>query len=396
MRRGVLVALALLLGATAVPAGAHDPSAELEDVRSEIETLTARINRSRAESREVAERLDSANARLSAVQDELIAAQAKVDAVSELIAGQEARLEELTGQLDDITQELAATKLLLEETEADLQIQAVEMYMNASSSMGTMVLNFRSASDLQVGLAYAGDVVGESEDLLDTFDFLRAEEERQQALVEGRRSEVEETISGLESERAQLEAEAARVEELRLEAERDLEEVRSLLADLNSRIAQAEQHKDGLEEDARRLERELVRMQAAGGEKPGVLAWPVNGWLSSPFGYRVHPILGTRRLHSGIDLAANSGSPISAAGSGVVLIAGPYGGYGNAVVIDHGGGLATLYAHQSSIAVSKGQAVATGDLLGYVGCTGLCTGPHLHFETRESGTPVDPMTYLRS
>ena len=396
MRRGALAALALVLAATAVPAGAHDPSSELEDVRTEIESLTARINRSRAESREVAEQLDSANARLSAVQDELVAAQAKVDAVSELIGGQEVRLEELTGQLDDITQELAATKLLLEETESNLQIQAVEMYMNASSSMGAMVLNFRSASDLQVGLAYAGNVVGESEDLLDTFDFLRAEEERQQALVEGRRSEVQETISGLEAERAELEAEAARVEELRLEAERDLEEVRSLLADLNSRISQAEQHKDGLEEDARRLERELAQMQTAGGEKPGVLAWPVNGWLSSPFGYRVHPILGTRRLHSGIDLAANTGSPISAAGSGVVIIAGPYGGYGNAVVIDHGGGLATLYAHQSRVAVSKGQSVATGDLLGYVGCTGLCTGPHLHFETREGGTPVDPMTYLRS
>jgi murein DD-endopeptidase MepM/ murein hydrolase activator NlpD len=213
--------------------------------------------------------------------------------------------------------------------------------------------------------------------------------------VEGRRSEVQETIAGLETERAELEAEASRVEALRLEAEQELEEVRSLLASLSTQIAQAEEHKEGLEEDAQRLERELARIQANSGEKPGVLAWPVNGWLSSPFGYRVHPILGTRRLHSGIDLAASSGSPISAAASGVVIIAAPYGGYGNAVVIDHGGGLATLYAHQSRIVVSKGQAVATGDLIGYVGCTGLCTGPHLHFETRESGVPVDPMKYLR-
>ncbi len=77
------------------------------------------------------------------------------------------------------------------------------------------------------------------------------------------------------------------------------------------------------------------------------------------------------------------------------MIAARYGGYGNAVVIDHGGGLATLYAHQSRIVVSKGQSVAKGDLIGYVGCTGLCTGPHLHFETRENGSPVDPMKYLR-
>jgi murein DD-endopeptidase MepM/ murein hydrolase activator NlpD len=99
-------------------------------------------------------------------------------------------------------------------------------------------------------------------------------------------------------------------------------------------------------------------------------------------------------MHTGIDFGASSGTPIRAAADGVVVSAGPLGGYGNATVIDHGNGLATLYGHQSSIVVAPGQRVSRGQVIGYVGCTGLCTGPHLHFEVRVRGTPVDPMQYL--
>ncbi len=116
--------------------------------------------------------------------------------------------------------------------------------------------------------------------------------------------------------------------------------------------------------------------------------------ITSPFGYRVHPILGTRRLHTGIDMSAGSGTPIRAAASGRVILAAYYGGYGNAVIIDHGGGISTLYAHQSRIAVSKGSQVGAGDTVGYVGSTGFSTGPHLHFEVRQNGTPVNPVSYL--
>ncbi len=122
--------------------------------------------------------------------------------------------------------------------------------------------------------------------------------------------------------------------------------------------------------------------------------WPLVGRLSSGFGTRVHPIFGTRRLHTGLDLGGRSGEPIYAAKGGVVISAGWRGGYGNAVVIDHGDGLTTLYAHQSSIAVSAGQSVAIGEVIGYVGSTGWSTGPHLHFELRYNGSPIDPLPYL--
>jgi murein DD-endopeptidase MepM/ murein hydrolase activator NlpD len=127
----------------------------------------------------------------------------------------------------------------------------------------------------------------------------------------------------------------------------------------------------------------------------GVLAVPIPGApITSGFGPRVHPIYGDVRVHTGVDFGASYGTAIHAAADGVVVSAGPLGGYGNATVIDHGNGLATLYGHQSSIIVSPGQHVSRGQVIGYVGCTGLCTGPHLHFEVRVRGTPVDPMQYL--
>jgi murein DD-endopeptidase MepM/ murein hydrolase activator NlpD len=121
---------------------------------------------------------------------------------------------------------------------------------------------------------------------------------------------------------------------------------------------------------------------------------PVNARAGSGFGFRVHPIFGTRRMHTGIDFGAPSGTPIFAAESGVVFSAGTRGGYGNATVIDHGGGISTLYAHQSRFGVSAGQQVTRGQVIGYVGSTGYSTGPHLHFEVRISGSPVDPAPYL--
>jgi murein DD-endopeptidase MepM/ murein hydrolase activator NlpD len=120
----------------------------------------------------------------------------------------------------------------------------------------------------------------------------------------------------------------------------------------------------------------------------------VAGGITSPFGYRIHPVLGRRILHAGDDLAASTGTPIHACLAGTVVIAGPQGGYGNAVVIDHGNGMATLYGHQSRIGVSVGQHVSAGQVIGYAGMTGLATGPHVHFEVRINGNPIDPTPYL--
>ena len=128
----------------------------------------------------------------------------------------------------------------------------------------------------------------------------------------------------------------------------------------------------------------------------GVMIWPTlkSGYITSPFGNRMHPIQGIVKAHHGIDISGAIGTPAFAAADGVVIYSGWMGGYGYAVVIDHGNGMSTLYAHNSEVAVSEGQDVGKGQVVAYAGSTGNSTGPHVHFEVRISGDPVDPMGYL--
>jgi murein DD-endopeptidase MepM/ murein hydrolase activator NlpD len=389
---GLVAVLAMSL---VVPAGAHTSVDELDEVQDEIEQLTAQINSARAQSSRVGEDLTAAQARLAEVHDALAVAEANVATKQAEIAAQEGRVAELEDQLRSVELQLLETTREIESTSQTLALQAVEMYMNASMPVGTMVLSFDSMSDLAVGWTYADGVAGRSEDLLDSFEFLRAEEDRQRGQVEESRSEAETILLELDGERAVLEAELAEAEALRADAETELGQVQYLLTRIRNDIAAAEQHKDGLEAEAAKIEAEIAAAQQSGGEAPGALRMPVNGWISSYYGWRVHPIFGTRRMHTGIDLAAIGGSPIYAAEAGTVIIAGLRGGYGNAVVIDHGGGLSTLYAHQSRLTVSVGEEVAAGERIGFVGCTGYCTGDHLHFEVHVNGKHTDPLPYLR-
>ena len=126
----------------------------------------------------------------------------------------------------------------------------------------------------------------------------------------------------------------------------------------------------------------------------GTMIWPVSGEITSPFGWRTHPIFGSQIFHSGIDIGAEYGTPIVAAQNGIVIEAGWIGGYGNTVMIDHGGGVVSLYGHNQSLAVDVGQSVSQGQVVSYCGSTGNSTGPHCHFEVRLNGEPVSPYNYL--
>ena len=137
-----------------------------------------------------------------------------------------------------------------------------------------------------------------------------------------------------------------------------------------------------------------VAAAGAGRAAPGRLAVPAAGPRTSDFGMRTHPVTGEQRLHAGLDIAGPAGAPIRAAAAGAVTFAGSLSGYGTTVTIDHGGGISTLYAHQSQVAVGAGQQVSAGQVIGRIGATGLVTGPHLHFEVRAGGTPQDPAGWL--
>jgi murein DD-endopeptidase MepM/ murein hydrolase activator NlpD len=217
-------------------------------------------------------------------------------------------------------------------------------------------------------------------------------------------------------ERAEKERDVVDAQRARLTAERDAEaavryQVTVAIADYQSLLQQVLTRKDEFEAQAKELESQSAAIAESLGRRQsqsessssassssgggGGLGDPLDSIrIVSPYGYRVHPIYGNVRLHTGDDLDADSGDPIRAAGDGVVVSAGWLGGYGNATLIDHGGGLATLYGHQSALLVSEGERVVKGQVIGRVGCTGSCTGPHLHYEVRIAGNPVDPTPYL--
>jgi murein DD-endopeptidase MepM/ murein hydrolase activator NlpD len=153
---------------------------------------------------------------------------------------------------------------------------------------------------------------------------------------------------------------------------------------------------DEMERTSKEMEAQIKNLQNKNHSALGTgrLMWPVTGRITSYFGWRVHPILHKKKYHSGLDIAVGTGTPIAAADTGVVIFCGRNGGYGNMIALDHGNEISTVYAHCSVLLVTNGQTVAKGDTIGKVGSTGFSTGPHLHFEVRKNGVPVNPMSSL--
>ena len=172
-------------------------------------------------------------------------------------------------------------------------------------------------------------------------------------------------------------------------------EKKQIYSILKAEEDQLEEQYNAMQRESRKLEQQIFAIQAKSGGAPvfkGKFIMPLNGRRSSGFGTRRHPISGKTKMHTGLDIAAPSGTRISAAGSGRVITAAYLNGYGNTVVIDHGGGISTLYGHCSRLYVKVGQTVNQGDRIAAVGSTGYSTGPHCHFEVRVNGKPVNPLS----
>ena len=191
------------------------------------------------------------------------------------------------------------------------------------------------------------------------------------------------------------------IEKLVIQTEQKTAEIEGLYGDKKNLLSQTTANKNALIRMEKQLEieeAELTRILESykyGSAPSGKFAWPVAARVISGFGNRVHPIFGVTRFHSGIDLAAGYGTLVKAADGGQVIQAGYFGGYGYSVMVYHGGGFATWYAHLSSINASVGQFVQRGQVIGLVGSTGWSTGPHLHFEVRINGAPQNPLAYLQ-
>ena len=169
------------------------------------------------------------------------------------------------------------------------------------------------------------------------------------------------------------------------------------LASLTSNLKDLEKLEDKLLEQSAEIAKKIVSLQSKNKYIGGKFTWPAPGYykITSEYGYRVHPILKKKKLHTGIDISVPKGADVVAANSGTVIYSGYYGGYGNTVIIDHGGKISSLYAHNSKLLVKEGDRVAKGQVISKCGSTGLSTGPHVHFEVRVNGETTDPMAYFK-
>ena len=312
---------------------------------------------------------------------------ARVHDAEVLITELALRAREVLAQLEQAEAELVAARLQLRKTAAELYKSG-----GGSEAIATLVGDATSLHEVVVGKRYLEDAGRRS-----ATDYKAFVTQRDRVRAAKQQVIADETAA--REARSVAATEQLRLSGLLADKTRKSSEARTLEAEEGAALSAVQARKGEFERRLAEVQKASNRIGSIlgdrpGGTRPGSLSLPASGGIASPFGWRVHPIYGDRRLHAGIDIDAPHGAPVRAAADGTVVIAGYQTGYGNTVVIDHGGGLATLSAHLSVISVSAGQTVSGGQLVGAVGNTGNSTGPHLHFEVRINGSPVDPMGYL--
>lgn len=323
---------------------------------------------------------------LAKVDKELAVAQEKVRSADRHLRDTEARLADAEDQLLDEEDHLAQ--------------QAVDAYIGGGTSMAPTdaVLRGEDVNDVGKTLVYTDAVVTDTRSTIDKVGSLRDEVEGLRDAAEVARRQAVAARDEVASREATLRSQRDDQSRLQLAVEASAKEQQALLvesaqrrADYAARIAELTRVSDGISETlAKRQVGQVLPLNLL-----GIFLAPVeNPKISSTFGPRVDPFLGTARMHNGMDMSAPEGTPIRASADGTVVIAAEQGGYGLCTVIDHGSGLGTLYGHQSVLAVKPGDVVKRGQVIGFVGSTGRSTGPHLHWEVRQFGQPVDPVTYL--
>jgi murein DD-endopeptidase MepM/ murein hydrolase activator NlpD len=413
LRRRICLVLGLLLmaGLLTLPANAADPQEQLQENQERLERIQNQIERANDKQDSLTEQILDLDAERAEVQDKVETLDGELAVLNGRIATLTERLEETQARLAVVTKELKKLEKELAISERIHEERAVATYIAGPTAEIDALLSAESFGDLSDRYEYYQAALEQDALLIDKIDGLRIATSDKQAEIEEAEAELASAKKQLEADRDELAAARAAKEAVLAEKQAVINTKDGLLASVKQQEEKLEVARDRIQEDSARIEA-LLRARAAAassssssssgagapaGPMPkggGSLAWPAAGSVTSPYGYRIHPIFGYSRLHTGIDIGAGYGAPVVAAGDGEVAFVGVMSGYGNVVVVDHGGGMATTYNHLSAFQVSTGESVGRGEVIAAVGCTGWCTGPHLHFEVRINGSPVDPMPYL--
>lgn len=353
---------------------AEDQNAFDQGMR-QLEEYNQRVEQLQKEQEEKAAQQTGLNGQIKQKQGEVSVLQEEIGVLEEEIQTAEAAIVTLTADIEVKTAEVAQRTEYLNQ-------RLVQVYVEGDVSLLDVVFESATLTDFLTRYDLMGKIVDQDIALLTGLKQQKAELDEDKRLLE-------ETKAGLEQDKASHEEKIRQLESQQMELERKS-------AQLGNDLDELEAAEDELNE----LSQEIMRMVAEIQDKyssvylgSGTMGWPVASYtrISSYYGYRLHPILKTQRFHSGIDIAAPKETPALAAETGKVIAASNMGGFGNTVIIDHGGGVSSQYSHLNSIAVEVGEFVAKGQKVGGVGTTGLSTGNHLHFQIMVDGETVDPL-----
>jgi murein DD-endopeptidase MepM/ murein hydrolase activator NlpD len=398
-----LVGTALLLVSSASPPvfaqSAADDRAAASASASYVDHRLGELRRLRtqleAEQAGLRKHIAANDARRRLLTTELEELGAVLQSAQSRLGSADAKFARVQRDLEAKNKALHVMELQLERTLGSINARAAGIYKHGPASTFSLMFGAQGFVDLMRRFAIVLHISHADHDRVAEMRREKASIVSTRALVLLLRSQASRDANSVRSERDRV----AGVRHV-LNSERTA--VGSRLQAQYARLGSIAQQKVRFAAEARELRTESARIGAfLRGQSntpptvsPKGMIWPVSGPVTSGFGWRTHPVFHSRRFHSGIDISAPYGTPIRSAASGKVVFAGSQTGYGNYVIVYHGGKIATLYAHMSSIGVGNGRQVIQGQTIGRVGCTGYCTGPHVHFEVRVNGNPVDPIRWL--
>ncbi len=369
-----------------------------DDLDDQVQDLQGQIDSSRLEQENWQQVIEDVSAKLKQIQADLDAANARLQSI-------QTKQAEINAQIAQTQNEIVKMEAYLKTRQDVLNRRVRAIYMHGQLNYLEVILGANSFSDFANRVELLKRVIRSDYNLI-------LEIQKQKAAIEAKKAQLEEDKRQLDALAAEAEKTRQEIAKKKAEQQKVLDAAKSNKAaaaqmeqDLNAQLASVRnliQQRLAAAEAARQAAQQQAASDDEGGsgsddnyvQGTGAMGWPCSGPITSPFGYRTHPIFGTTIFHAGIDIGVDYGTPIHAADSGVVVYSGWISGYGNAVIIDHGGGISTLYGHNQSLAVSEGQSVSKGSVIAYAGSTGNSTGPHCHFEVDVNGSPVNPMGYL--